>query len=155
ADERALATERARKAVADEVAQIRAMMSTPRKGMTAPEPAAPAAKATEGTLHRPADTKAAAKKDGRKTVAAADKTAVKSADGARTWQDDAKKRGAGMKPRGGATSGRDGWRSGPKGRRGGGHHEDRESNFQLPTEAVIRDVAVPETITVAELAHQM
>ncbi len=33
--------------------------------------------------------------------------------------------------------------------------DDRETNFQAPTEAVIKDVHVPETITVAELAHKM
>jgi translation initiation factor IF-2 len=151
ANEKAAATERARKAVADEVAQIRAMMSTPRKVVKAPEP--PAAKATEGTLHRPAEKKATDKaKDDKKVTP--DKKAIKSANVASTWQDDSKKRGTGMKTRGAVSQAREGWRAGPKGRRGG-HHEERESNFQVPTEAVVRDVAVPETITVAELAHQM
>ncbi|MEN9865132.1 MAG: hypothetical protein RL748_722, partial [Pseudomonadota bacterium] len=45
-------------------------------------------------------------------------------------------------------------RSGGKGRRGG-HHDERESNFQVPTEAVIKEIHVPETITVADLAHKM
>ncbi len=35
------------------------------------------------------------------------------------------------------------------------HSDDRETNFQAPTEAVVKDVHVPETITVAELAHKM
>ena len=153
AEQRAVATERARQAVADEVAQIRAMMSTPRKVVKAPEP--PAAKATEGTLHRPAEKKAADKPKDDKKPAAGDKKSIKSANVASTWQEDSKKRGGGMKTRGGAAPGRDGWRAGPKGRRGGGHHDDRESNFQVPTEAVVHDVAVPETITVAELAHKM
>ena len=157
AEERAVATERARKAVADEVAQIRAMMNSPRKVVKAPEaPPAVAAKPTEGTLHRPADKKPAEKaKEEKKTGTGSDKKSIKSANVASTWQDDAKKRGTGMKTRGAAsTSARDGWRAGPKGRRGG-HHDERESNFQVPTEAVVRDVAVPETITVGELAHQM
>jgi translation initiation factor IF-2 len=151
AQEKAVATERARKAVADEVAQIRAMMSTPRKVVKAPEP--PPAKATEGTLHRPAEKKAVDKAKDDKKVAP-DKKAIKSANVASTWQEESKKRGAGMKTRGASTGAREGWRAGPKGRRGG-HHDERESNFQAPTEAVVRDVAVPETITVAELAHQM
>ncbi len=157
AEERAVATERARKAVADEVAQIRAMMNSPRKVVKAPEaPPAVAAKPTEGTLHRPADKKPAEKaKEEKKTGTGSDKKSIKSANVASTWQDDAKKRGTGMKTRGASsTSARDGWRAGPKGRRGG-HHDERESNFQVPTEAVVRDVAVPETITVGELAHQM
>ena len=154
--ERAAATEVARKAVADEVAQIRAMMNAPRKVIKAPEPA-PVAKAAEGTLHKPADKKPGEKKEEKKPVTA-DKKSIKSANVSSTWQDDAaKRRGAGMKTRGpGApTGGRDGWRSGPKGRRHGGHDDDRESNFQAPTEAVVKDVYVPETLTVAELAHKM
>jgi translation initiation factor IF-2 len=156
AAERSAATELARKAVADEVAQIRAMMNAPRRVIKAPEPApAPAAapKAAEGTLHKPADKKPTeAKKDEKK----GDKKSIKSANVSSTWSDDAKKRGApaGAKTRG-APAGRDGWRAG--GGRGGrrSSHDDRESNFQAPTEAIVKDVHVPETITVAELAHKM
>jgi translation initiation factor IF-2 len=162
--ERLAAVERARKAVADEVAQIRAMMNAPRRVIKAPEPA-PAAKAAakpqEGTLHKPADKKPAApaveaKKDDKKP-AVGDKKSIKSANVSSTWQDDAKKRGTGgMKTRGpgAGAGGRDGWRSGGRGGRRG-HADDRESNFQVPTEAVVKDVHVPETITVAELAHKM
>ncbi len=154
ATEKAAATERARKVVADEVAQIKAMMNAPRKVIKAPEPVAPVAKAAEGTLHKPADKKPGEKKDDKKP--AADKKSIKSANVSSTWQDDAaKKRGLGMKTRGpGGTGGRDGWRAGPKGRRHS-HDDDRETNFQAPTEAVIKDVYVPETLTVAELAHKM
>ena len=161
AAERAAATERARKIVADEVAQIKAMMSTPRKVMKAPEPApaAPVAKAAEGTLHKPADKKGTEKKDDKKPVVGADKKSIKSANVSSTWQDDAAKKRGGLKTRGNGApttpGGRDGWRSGPKGRRSHGHDDQRESNFQVPTEAVIKDVHVPETITVAELAHKM
>lgn len=158
AAERAAATERARKAVADEVAQIKAMMSQPRRVIKAPEPPKPAAPAAPaGTLHKPAasaDKKPADAKPG-------DKKSIKSANVSSTWSDDAKKRGApsGPKGRGGPGTGgggRDGWRAG--GRSGGrrsSHNDDRESNFQAPTEAIVREVHVPETITVAELAHKM
>jgi translation initiation factor IF-2 len=177
AEKTALA-DRARKAVADEVAQIKAMMNTPRRpAVKAPEPtpaptaapvvAAPVkSKAQEGTLHKPADKKPGEKKDEKKVVVVdkTEKKSIKSANVSSTWQDDSKKRGAGggIKTRGNAPSaggrgndaGRDGWRGGGKGRRNS-HHDDRESNFQAPTEAVIKDVHVPETITVAELAHKM
>ncbi|MGG7603600.1 translation initiation factor IF-2 [Massilia sp. BKSP1R2A-1] len=162
AAERAAATERARKAVADEVAQIKLMMSQPRRVIKAPEPApkpaAPAAAA--GTLHKPAassDKKPGEAKPGDKKPG--DKKSIKSANVSSTWSDDAKKRGApgGAKGRGAGapTGGRDGWRSG--GRSGGrrSHSDDRETNFQAPTEAIVKDVHVPETITVAELAHKM
>jgi translation initiation factor IF-2 len=164
AAERAAATERARKAVADEVAQIKLMMAQPRRVIKAPEPvpapvvAKPAAPA--GTLHKPADKKPAdgtAAKPGDKKPG--DKKSIKSANVSSTWSDDAKKRGAPSGPKGrgapSAPSGRDGWRSG--GRSGGrrNSHDDRETNFQAPTEAIVKDVHVPETITVAELAHKM
>jgi translation initiation factor IF-2 len=160
ASERAAATERARKAVADEVAQIKLMMATPRKVIKAPEPAPAKPKALDATtLHKPATT---AKPGEAKPADAArakpgDKKSIKSANVASTWSDD-KKRGApggGMKGRGAAPSGgRDGWRAGG-GRGGRRGHDDRETNFQAPTEAIVKDVHVPETITVAELAHKM
>ena len=158
AADKAEATERARKAVADEVAQIKAMMNAPRRAIKAPEPAPVPVKpkAPEGTLHKPADKKPG-DKPGDKKPAVADKKSIKSANVSSTWSDDAKKRGTtgGPKPRGNSgPGGRDSWRGGAKGRRPT-HHDDRESNFQAPTEAVVKDVHVPETITVAELAHKM
>ncbi|MES3022894.1 MAG: translation initiation factor IF-2 [Pseudomonadota bacterium] len=163
AADRAEANDKARKAVADEVAQIKAMMNAPRRAIKAPEPVAPPVaalkpKAPEGTLHKPADKKPGEKAADKKPVTA-DKKSIKSANVSSTWSDDAKKRGApgSIKPRGntGSPSGRDGWRGGAKGGRRQSHHDDRETNFQAPTEAVIKDVHVPETITVAELAHKM
>jgi translation initiation factor IF-2 len=56
----------------------------------------------------------------------------------------------GLKTRG-ATDGGDGWRS-KKGRHKSDHHEHVQ---QAPVEAVVREVLVPETITVADLAHKM
>lgn len=158
AAEKAEATERARKAVADEVAQIKAMMNAPRRAIKAPEPVPVPVKpkAPEGTLHKPADKKPG-DKPGDKKPAVADKKSIKSANVSSTWSDDAKKRGTtgGPKPRGNSgPAGRDSWRGGAKGRRPT-HHDDRETNFQAPTEAVVKDVHVPETITVAELAHKM
>ena len=149
AAERLAAAEEARKAVADEVAQIKEMMSQPRKVIKAPEP--PAAARAEGTLRRPATTaKAGEKRDDKKP---GEKKSIKSANVSSTWQEE-KKRPGGLKTRGAPTGGRDGWRAGPRGRRPA-QQEDRETNFQQPTEAIVREVHVPETITVAELAHKM
>ncbi len=160
AAERSAANDLARKAVADEVAQIKAMMNAPRRAIKAPEPAplpaAVKAKAPEGTLHKPLDKKPASPD---KKPAVGDKKSIKSANVSSTWSDDAKKRGApggAIKPRGNVgTGGRDSWRAGAKGGRRNSHADDRETNFQAPTEAVVKDVHVPETITVAELAHKM
>ncbi len=161
---RAANAENARKKVADEVAQIKEMMLAARKPKPVEAPAAAApSKVAEGTLHKPADKKPGEKKAGDKkdakpttaTAAPTDKKTVKSANVSSTWQEDAaKKRGGGLKTRGAAPVGREGWKSGPKGRRNN-HHEERETNFQVPVEAVIKDVYVPETLTVAELAHKM
>jgi len=163
AAERAAATEVARKVVADEVAQIKEMMSTQRK----PPKVVPAqvesasaksvlSKPSEGTLHKPVEKKQAEKKEEKKTVVV-DKKSIKSANVSSTWQEDSAKK-KGLKTRGAVSSptGRDGWRAGGKSsRRGGSHAEERETNFQVPVEAVVKDVYVPETITVAELAHKM
>src|SRR5471032_402094 len=81
AAEKAEATERARKAVADEVAQIKAMMNAPRRAIKAPEPVPVPVKpkAPEGTLHKPADKKPG-DKPGDKKPAVADKKSIKSAN---------------------------------------------------------------------------
>ncbi|MBM3365277.1 MAG: translation initiation factor IF-2 [Betaproteobacteria bacterium] len=150
AADRVVAAENARKAVADEVAQIKAMMTQPRKVIKAPEPP-PAAARAEGTLRRPATTAKPGEKSGDKKPG--EKKSIKSANVSSTWQEE-KKRPGGLKTRGAPTGGRDGWRAGPRGRRQS-QQEDRETNFQQPTEAIVREVHVPETITVAELAHKM
>jgi translation initiation factor IF-2 len=92
-------------------------------------------------LHRPADKKPGEKKDEKKP---GEKKSIKSANVSSTWQDEAKKRSpGGLKTRGpSGGGGRDGWRAGPRGRRNTSN-EDRETNFQQPTEAVVREVHVP------------
>ena len=99
--------------------------------------------ASEGTLHKPV------LKPGEKD----DKKAVKKpAKPTTSWKDEMAKRRT-IKTRGDASGGRDGWR----GRRSKDRHEDEEgaTNFQAPTEPVVREVLVPETITVGELAQKM
>jgi translation initiation factor IF-2 len=109
-----------------------------RKAAAAPAPA------PTGTLHRPAKSTEA------KPEAKTDKPGAKKPGS--SWSDDAAKRRGGLKTRGGDTGG--GWRTGGKsGRHGRGHGHD--SAPQQPAEAIIRDVHVPETITVADLAHKM
>ena len=137
------AQERARKVVEDEVAAIKTMMSAPRKVAKAP--------ASEGTLHRPAakvETKPSEEKKDDKKPGAKE---VKSVKLASSWSEDAAKRRT-IKTRGDAGAGTAAWR-GPKGHRRG---EEREKVVApVPAEAVVREVSVPETITVADLAHKM
>ena len=141
------AQERARRAVDEEVAAIKSMMSAPKKVLKAP--------AAEGTLHKPAAAPAVPgarpaeeRKDEKKPGGAKE---VKSAKLASSWSEDAAKRRQ-IKTRGDATPGAGTWR-GPKGHR---RHEEREkAPFAAAAEPVVREVTVPETITVAELAHKM
>lgn len=150
--------ERRRKAEA-EAANIRAMMAAPAKTLVAkkPEPT-PDPKAIKGTLHKPAGTPAAKTAAGAPAAAGAGgKKEIKSENLSSTWKDDAAKKKE-IKTRGDTSAGRSNWRSGPK---GGGRRGDRDSrdnaqsNFVAPTEAKVIEVHVPETITVAELAHKM
>jgi translation initiation factor IF-2 len=150
--------ERRRKAEA-EAANIRAMMAAPAKTLVAkkPEPT-PDPKALKGTLHKPAGTPGS-KTTGATTTAAAagGKKEIKSENLSSTWKDDAAKKKE-IKTRGDTSAGRSNWRSGPK---GGGRRGDRDgrdnaqSSFVAPTETKVIEVHVPETITVAELAHKM
>ncbi|MBL8386925.1 MAG: translation initiation factor IF-2 [Hydrogenophaga sp.] len=149
--------ERRRKAEA-EAANIRAMMAAPSKTLVAkkPEPA-PDAKAIKGTLHKPATpAKTGAPGAPATTTAGAGKKEVKSENLSSTWKDDAAKKKE-IKTRGDTGSGaRGNWRSGPRGRKGDRDSRDNAaSNFVAPTEAKVIEVHVPETITVAELAHKM
>ncbi|MCK6408916.1 MAG: translation initiation factor IF-2 N-terminal domain-containing protein, partial [Thauera sp.] len=105
-------------------------------------------KPTTGTLHRPAKTED--KPASRDTKRVAPAAPAREADGA-------SKRRGGMKTRGevGATTGSN-WRgAGKGGGRHGRHQQDDRSNFQAPSEPIVREVHVPETITVADLAHKM
>ncbi|MFA5172405.1 MAG: translation initiation factor IF-2 [Sulfuriferula sp.] len=107
------------------------------------EPAKPAVK--EGTLHKTTP------KVGDKPKPADKKAKAPAGKADTAWNDmQAKKRG--IKSRG--DTGGDAWRN----RKGGGKHhkeQDPSSNFNAPTEPIIQEVLVPETITVAELSHKM
>ncbi|MCE2744915.1 MAG: translation initiation factor IF-2 [Burkholderiales bacterium] len=139
--------ERARKAAEAEVAAINRMMSQPAKVMKAEEPVEPPKPAA--TIKKPEKALIVANDDdtaserGRKGI---------RAPGAK--EEPGRRRG-GLKTRGETGVGRTGaggWK-GPKGKNN--RHSQEQSNFNQPTEPVVRDVHVPETITVADLAHKM
>ncbi|MCS7101064.1 MAG: translation initiation factor IF-2 [Burkholderiaceae bacterium] len=146
AEEARAAQERARRAVEDEVAAIKSMMAAPKKVLKAP--------GTEGTLHKPApkvEAKPAveAKKEEKKPGV----KEVKSGKLASSWSEEAAKKRA-IKTRGDTLGGAVQWR-GPKGARKHGKGEGEERAAAAPAEPVAREIAVPETITVADLAHKM
>jgi len=105
--------------------------------------AAPQEPGVSGTLHKPT-TKPG--EEPRK----ADKKEVKA-----PLKGEADRNRRGIKTRGDAGGGTAGWRGGPKqgGRHGRHGHEERAA--PQPVEQVVREVHVPETISVADLAHKM
>jgi translation initiation factor IF-2 len=151
--------QRRNKALAEAEA-IRAMMSGPAKKAPPKEVPKVDPKAAKGTLHKPAQVPGAVSKKAAATTEAKDAAPggnkeVKSAKLSSSWAGDPAKKKA--IPTRGDTSGgvgRNNWRGGPKNRRG--NERDREENVQAaPAETRVIEVHVPETITVAELAHKM
>jgi translation initiation factor IF-2 len=98
---------------------------------------------SEGTLHKPAN----------KEVAKPGDKAGKKGRANTEWDGAAKKRG--LKTRGDVGIGQ-GWRDHKS--KSKGHHKDTGSQqhaFSAPTEPIVHEVLVPETISVADLAHKM
>jgi translation initiation factor IF-2 len=105
--------------------------------------AGPVAAPTEGTLHKPAVTPE------QKAAKAEKKGAKKTKES--TWSDDSsKKRGLRVRGDVGAPGS---WR----GRKDKAHRQQSEAPhaFEMPTEPIVHEVLVPETITVAALAQKM
>ncbi len=146
-----------RKAAEDEAAAIRTMMSAPKKVLVAkkPEeakPAEPAKEAIKGTIHKKAGTPGAAAPGVTKP---GDKKSIKSEKLSSSWADDAaKKRALKAAPRGAPGAGRAGWRAPRAGRRGD-RNDGAPSAFVAPAEFQAQEVHIPETISVADLAHKM
>ena len=165
AQEQAEARAMARRAVEREVAEMNRMMSMQRKPQpkvappppppppVAAKPAAPAAgakAAPTGTLHKPkTDAKPGAPAPAGDSK---DKKHVKSEKLSSSWHEEGAKRRA-LKTRG-DSGGASGWRSGSKGGRHRDHRDEAPSG-PMSNEPVVREVHVPETISVADLAHKM
>ncbi len=114
--------------------------------------AAPAANLAEGTLHKPAP-----KPGDRVTRPAAKKGAKTAPDKNSPWNEAGHKK---RMPTRTDTRAGGGWTAGHV--RSQRHHEKQAKQeevtphaFSLPTEPVVREVMVPETISVAELAQKM
>jgi translation initiation factor IF-2 len=128
--------------IARQAAEIKEKQERQVKRMQEIEAAAAAAAVVTGQV-APGGEPAAA----RPSDKPADKKPEKKAD--KGWQDRQPARRGGLRTRG--PTGGDGWRDKHKPR----HRDDGEHGFQAPTEPVVREVHVPETITVADLAHKM
>ena len=146
---------RRRKALAEAEA-IRDMMNSPQK--VAPKKVVPPpveAKPIKGTLHKPAGSPGAKERTAAGAPAAPGNKEIKSAKLSSSWADEQAKKKE-IKTRGDSSGGvgRNSWRSGPRGRRERTGREDTHES-SAPAEARVIEVHVPETITVAELAHKM
>lgn len=127
-----------------QAAAAQAQSVQPEAGSVAAPAAIPAdGTKADGTLHKPSV------KPGEK--AKADKKGAKKAKPTTSWADDnARKRG--LKVRGGFSTG-NGWRDRKAGRVK--NTDEGPHAFELPTEPMVREVLVTETITVGALAQKM
>ena len=134
---------RARAEAEAHLAQLQAQTAAAKAKETEQAAAVPS---VSGTLHKPTS------KPGDE-VRKSDKKAA-PAKAAPAKADDRSRRG-GLKTRGDTSGGTAGWRGGPKqGGRHGRHHVEERAAPQA-VEQVVREVHVPETISVADLAHKM
>jgi len=110
----------------------------------APAGAAAAPATTDGTLHapKPKGEETKGERRGKKTRPAT------------IMRDDSARRRT-MKTRGDMGGGVAGWHARGVGRQRAAASSAESTTFTAPTEPVVREVAVPETITVAELSHKM
>ncbi|MDR2678191.1 MAG: translation initiation factor IF-2 [Zoogloeaceae bacterium] len=119
------------------------------KAAEASRQAAKAAGEKKATPADPNAAKTAKTPTGKKPEAAAGGKKEKGRSGKET-RDDKRKRAGGIKTRGGDNGD---WKSGKHGK-----HQAKpvgEGGFQAPTEPIVHEVHVPETISVADLAHKM
>lgn len=166
--------EAARKKAMEEAAAIRAMLSKPKTVLKAKvdrgdktDRKAEEAKKAEKPVEQKKDAKEAkeakkpAQKSGNKPAKNANNTSERdngSKKGGRgkkgdrqgdRWNDDGDNRRSKMKTRGG-DDGEESW----SGRRKHHPHHEQPAH-EMPSEPVVREVSVPETISVADLAHKM
>lgn len=117
-----------------EAAAAAAKLAEQAKQQAAAQAKAQEAPSEKGTLHKRPD---APGKDGKKGG---------------NGRDEGKKK-PGIKTRSADTG--SSWKSGRGGHKKHGHGDDGQGSFQAPTEVIVREVHVPETISVSDLAHKM
>lgn len=146
-----------RQAAEAEARAIREMMNAPKKVLVAKKPEEPPKPATEikGTIHKKAGAPAAPGTAAATAAKPGDKKSVKSEKLSSSWADDAaKKRALKTRNDGPAGGARAGWRA-PRGGRRGERSDGSSSSFVAPAEQQVQEVHIPETISVADLAHKM
>lgn len=138
--------DRARRAAAAEAAAISEMLNRPRKVLRAADPEKENKQAV----------KTASKKESKAPeVKKVVKPVAKAADS--TWTDNRRKTSKADVAAAGAGAGKEAWRASSRGGRRGRRGRDEDQRQQQPQqpEFISREIAVPETVTVADLAHKM
>ncbi|WP_434516618.1 translation initiation factor IF-2 [Dechloromonas sp. ARDL1] len=115
------------------------------------EVAAAAAKAAE-LAKQQAAAQAKAGEGEKGTLHKKPETGAKKGDKGGRAADDGKKKG-GIKTRG--SDGAGGWKDNRHGHKKSHKSDDGQGSFQAPTEPITREVHIPETISVSDLAHKM
>jgi translation initiation factor IF-2 len=135
-----LATRQAAELAEKQERERKLARETEQKPAEAKAPAS--APAADTTLHKP------------KVTPGAEKKGAKKAKEIKVWQDEGVKRRT-IKTRG-DVQGASGWHN-PKGgrHRSSGAAAESAPQFAAPTEPILREIMVPETITVGDLAHKM
>jgi translation initiation factor IF-2 len=149
-----------RERVEAEAHAIRKMINTPRRTLHTVAPAAStspqtkaADKSTASTAQKPASL-TTAKKEVKQLSSATAATDRKKPASAPNWREDATKRRSRTRGNANAGGGADRWRAGGRDKRGRQRNEAAAA-FAAPAEFIAREIHVPETITVADLAHKM
>ncbi|HIU84667.1 MAG TPA: translation initiation factor IF-2 [Candidatus Aphodousia gallistercoris] len=151
--------EEARKRAEEEARAIREMMSNPKPGVMKAKPETKKPEPKKAVDKRKNDRNASQDHDDdsrNSKKKGGGKHASANHGGSSKWEDSAKMRGNKGNARvideeGGA----DEWRGNRKNRNNRRHEQPAAKPQQAPVEPVVREVSVPETISVADLAHKM
>jgi translation initiation factor IF-2 len=140
----------------DEVAAINALMTAARSGKLPSTSGIekPKKKTDEQSTTMKLSRPVVRSDDEEKPKEKKQEKSVKSSQLSSTWKEEAQKKRA-LKTRGDSSGGGGNWRSGYRHRSKNSSSEQKNIEEESPAEIVIKDVHIPETISVADLAHKM
>lgn len=145
AEDVAKTQEKRKKAEVEAVTKAADAAATATATAAAAEAASAPPPVVEGTLHKPTAPAGDAAEKPKKSAKKPAKQVV--------WQDPSARKRT-IKTRGDASGGL-GWRDRKVHRTTHKQDTDQQHGFTAPTEPVVKEVSIPETISVAELAHKM
>ena len=140
----------------DEVAAINALMTAARSGKlpSTSKVSKPKKKVDKASTTMKLSRPVPRPQDEDKPKEKKQEKSIKSSQLSSTWKEEAQKKRA-LKTRGDTSGGGGGWRVGPRHKPKSSTPEQKNIEDELPAEIVVKDVHIPETISVADLAHKM